>query len=330
MSIELKIICDSREKLNHNANETAYSDHFSKKSIDDIVDIIDSLGYNCHHFGGIYDLLELCNRNISLPNDYFINISDGLFQKNKRLQAPVLLELLDTNYSGSEPFAVALANNKYISKKIVKTETKVCVPNDYLVVNGQINKLNTFNYPIIIKPNDEGSSIGISKDSLVENEIDALKYLNSFTKEFNNALIEEYVSGYEVTSLIIGNEKNEKVYPLLIKVDNIAYFDNLIMDKQIKMQHKRTYVNPNEYLSTKCITKIISATKSIKKCIGLNDIARVDFRIKKDETIYFIEVNSNPVLSKSSEIGEIEKIYNISISELINSYIKAFINRVQS
>lgn len=330
MSIELKIICDSREKLNNNANEKAYSDHFSKKSIDDIVDIINSLGYNCHHFGGIYDLLELCNRDISLPNDYFINISDGLFQKNKRLQAPVLLELLDTNYSGSEPFAVALANNKYISKKIVNIETKICVPNDYLVVNGQVNKLNTFNYPIIIKPNDEGSSIGISKDSLIENEIDALKYLSSFTKEFNNALIEEYVSGYEVTSLIIGNEKNEKVYPLLIKVDDTAYFDNLIMDKQIKMQHKRTYVNPNEYLSAKCITKIISATQSIKKCIGLSDIARVDFRIKKDETIYFIEVNSNPVLSKSSEIGEIEKIYNINTSELINSYIKAFINRVQN
>lgn len=330
MSIELKIICDSREKLNNNANEKAYSDHFSKKSIDDIVDIINSLGYNCHHFGGIYDLIELCNRNVSLPNDYFINISDGLFQKNKRLQAPVLLELLGTNYSGSEPFAVALANNKYISKKIVNMETKICIPNDYLVVNGQINNLNTFNYPIIIKPNDEGSSIGISKDSLIENEIDALTYLSSFTKEFSNALIEEYVSGYEVTSLIIGNEKGEKVYPLLIKVDNIAYFENLIMDKQIKMQHKRTYVNPNEYLSTKCITEIISATKSIKKCIGLSDIARVDFRIKKDETIYFIEVNSNPVLSKSSEIGEIEKIYNTSTSELIDSYIKAFINRVQN
>ncbi len=330
MSIELKIICDSREKLNNNANEKAYSDHFSKKSIDDIVDIINSLGYNCHYFGGIYDLIELCNRNVSLPNDYFINISDGLFQKNKRLQAPVLLELLGTNYSGSEPFAVALANNKYISKKIVNMETKICIPNDYLVVNSQINNLKTFNYPIIIKPNDEGSSIGISKDSLIENEIDALNYLSSFTKEFSNALIEEYVSGYEVTSLIIGNEKDEKVYPLLIKVDNIAYFENLIMDKQIKMQHKRTYVNPNEYLSTKCITEIISATKSIKKCIGLSDIARIDFRIKKDGTIYFIEVNSNPVLSKNSEIGEIEKIYNTSAPKLIDSYIKTFINRVQN
>lgn len=331
MKIQLKIICDCRESFTNNKN--AYNDHFSKKSIEHIVDLINTLGYNCIHYGGINNLIQLYNSKQKLKDEYFLNFSDGLTQKNKRLQAPILLELLEVKYSGSEPFAIALANNKHVCKKMFKNNKYIHIPNDLLIFKNEINEINLslLRFPVIIKPNDEGSSIGITKESLVTSKENILSYLKTYFKSFDSALIEEYIQGYEVTSLIIGNNSNqEQILPLLIECEGKAYFDKEIMDKEAKRMRKRTYVNPSNYLSQNCITELVEATKIIKETIGLKDIARVDFRVTTDEKIYFIEVNSNPVLSGSSELGAIEKIYNISEKLVIKNYIESFLNRVQS
>lgn len=333
MCVELKIVCDCRETF-AGKDGNGYSDHFSQTSINFIISKIQELGYSCVHFGGINELISLCSTKKSLPNEYFINFSDGLYQKNRRLQAPILLEILDTNYSGSEPFAIALANNKSACKKILASSSIINIPEDVLIDNNNtinIDRLQRLHYPVIVKPNAEGSSIGITQRSLVLTPDDVISYYNSPDMScFDSVLVEKYISGYEVTSLIIGNNDDHIILPLLIYYNNKCYFDNEIMDIEVKRSRKRDYIHPNKLLSENCINNIMQATTEVKRYIGLRDIARVDFRITKEEEIFFIEVNSNPVLSGSSELGAICRIYNTSESQLLSYYVETFLNRVRS
>lgn len=328
--MSLKIICDSRESFSNSID--TYNDHFSMRSINGIVNMINSFGYDCSYFGGINELMRLCVAKKVDTSDYYINISDGLTQKNKRLQAPVLLELLGAKYSGSEPFPIALANNKYISKKIVKEDNSIKVAKDLLLISDLIDNksLMQLNYPVVIKPNGEGSSIGITKNSLATNYNHAIQHIQVLQQDFDEILIEEYIPGYEITSLIIGNNENEHIFPLMITLEQNVFFTNTIMSSEIKKSRVRSYCKPNQYLNDDCINRIVKATKSIKKLIGLRDIARVDYRINNFGEIYFIEVNSNPVLSQSSEIGAIEELYNISSTQIIKLYVDSFISRVQN
>ena len=333
MCVELKIVCNCRESFAEK-DQNGYNDHFSQTSINFITNTIQGLGYPCVYFGGINELISLCSFKKSFPNEYFINLSDGLYQKNRRLQAPILLEILETNYSGSEPFAIALANNKSACKKILAYSSIVNMPSDVLIDNNNsidIDKLQRLNYPVIVKPNAEGSSIGITQRSLVSTPDDVILYYNSPDIScFDSILAKEYISGYEVTSLIIGNNDDQIIFPLLICCGNKCYFDKEIMDIEVKQSRKRGYIHPNKFLSQNCINNIMHVTTEVKRSIGLRDIARIDFRITKDEEIFFIEVNSNPVLSGSSELGAICQIYNTTESQLLRYYVEAFLSRAQS
>lgn len=309
MCKEFKIVCDCREDFLQQSGE--YSDHFSKKSINFIIEKFSKIGYRCIHFGGINELIVLCQNRQLLENEYFINLSDGLYQKNRRLQAPILLEILGANYSGSEPLAIALANDKATCKKVLCSSGTVRVPQDVILENSSIintKKLNALSFPVIVKPNSEGSSIGITQDSLKSTPEEVVQYyLTTEIHKYDSVLVEEYIKGYEVTSLFVGNNY---VFPLLIRYNAKTYFENEIMDIEAKRNHLREYLHPSVYLSAECIDKIIQATINVKECIGLRDIARVDFRVTNNEEIFFIEVNSNPVLSGSSELSAISRVYN--------------------
>ncbi len=327
------IVCDCRETF-VDKDKNAYNDHFSKKSINNIVNALIDLGYSSKHIGGINELIELCKTKEVLPDEYFINLSDGLSQKNRRLQAPILLEILGVHYSGSEPFAIALANDKATCKKLLSSSALFCVPKDVVIDRNQkinIEFIKELYYPVIVKPNAEGSSIGITPHSFIMSPEAVIDYYNSSEiHDFDSILVEEYVCGYEITSLIIGNNENHHVFPLLICYNSKTYFEKEIMDIEVKRSGQRKYVHPNKCLSNECVDKIINATIEVKKRIGLQDIARVDFRVTKDENIVFIEVNSNPVLSESSELGAICQIYDISQTQILDYYVKGFLSRVQN
>lgn len=326
---EFKIVCDCRESFIDQSGD--YNDHFSQKSINFIIEKLSKIGYRCIHFGGINDLIKLCQNKQVLENEYFINLSDGLYHKNRRLQAPILLEILGANYSGSEPLAIALANDKATCKKVLHSSGAVRVPQDVILEKSRtinMEKLITLSFPVIVKPNLEGSSIGITQNSLKSTPAEVVQYyLTTDIHKYDSVLVEEYIKGYEVTSLLVGNNY---VFPLLIRYNAKTYFENEIMDIEAKRNRQREYLHPNAYLSKECIDRIIQTTINVKECIGLRDIARVDFRVTNNEEIFFIEVNSNPVLSGSSELSAISRIYNTTEEEILNYYMQGFISRVQN
>ena len=253
--MEFKIICDLRENLQENLFDGTmnFSDHPPKDNIDEIQKMIKECGYKCSLFGGIPELIQAVNSNKKFENCIFLNLTDGLDMECGRAQSPILLDLLSVNYSGANPFQAALIDNKYYTKLAVK-EMGILVPNSIYVHEKDIipnSILKNLKLPIMVKPNEKGSSIGITQKNVCFNTDDVFTLAEELKSKFGSILIEEFIAGYEVTNFIIGNGDD---YPINTPVLE-EFHGNLIHKKEVMAIEDKAYRTRTFHLCNQILGK---------------------------------------------------------------------------
>lgn len=294
--------------------DKVYNDYVSRTSMLDLCNAINYLGYSCIFLGGIKELFDLYKSSKDISKTIFINYNYGLPAQYKRVQCPALLELMNARYSGSNPFVSLLVNDKAYTKKIVsaigiKTPASVLI-NSNIYIKEKIQNSN-LTPPLIVKPNSEGSSIGITKDCLCDTYDDAIILCERKIQIFSEIIVEEYIPGYECTVWLIGNNDGFKLTaPLMISSDGNSFHHHNIFSMEDKATGARTYSLPNSLIEKPLLDELSRISQAAFCELGLRDYARIDFRINKDG-IYFIEANALPIFSQTSEIGYISKLYSI-------------------
>lgn len=328
------ILAEVRENYPSLINsENIYNDYVSQKSMLDLCDALNSMGYCCTFFGGIRELFYAYQSNMDISDIIFINYNYGLPASFKRTQSPTLLELMKAKYSGSDPFVSLLINDKEYTKKVLRS-IDIPTPMSILVFNSDnlTNKLYVSNMsgPFVVKPNCEGSSLGITDDCLCNSYEDVQNIANTLLKKFKEVIIEQYIPGYECTVWIIGNpNKFQLIAPLLIFEDETYYFEHKIFTMQDKANRIRQYTLPDDILGAEIVNQIRHLSKAIFIELGLRDYARFDFRISNNK-IYFIEANALPIFSKSSEIGKIAQLYGLSYENICKLLIETVNDRLMA
>ena len=310
-----------------------YNDYVSKKSMLDFCGAINALGYECTFFGGMKALFAAYKSRADISDTIFINYNYGLPAPYKRTQCPTLLELMGAKYSGADPFIALLVNDKEYTKKVLQS-TGICAPASILVTPSEnvYNKLSKakLSLPLVVKPNCEGSSLGITADSLCSDYTTATKIAKKLLPQYREVLIEQYIPGYECTVWIIGNPGNfYLVAPLLISVKGNYFFEHRIFTMQDKANRVREYSLPDEKLGADKVEEIKQISEKIFIELGLRDYARIDFRIFNDR-IFFIEANTLPIFSQTSEIGKITQLYNISYEKICELVITSITTRLMA
>lgn len=166
--MEYKLICDYQENFESVSRDGHINDHQDQETFERILTAIRNTGYDCEIFEGVPALLSALNNKHSFSNTIFLNLSDGMSQQYSRTQIPILCELLNVPYSGGNAFAVALTSNKYYTKLAVE-KLGVKTPKSILATKKNYPDpltLKTIQYPVIVKPNAEGSSVGITDKSI--------------------------------------------------------------------------------------------------------------------------------------------------------------------
>lgn len=310
-----------------------YNDYVSKKSMLDFCKAINALGYECTFFGGMNALLSTYQSHVDISDTIFINYNYGLPAPYKRTQCPTLLELMGAKYSGADPFVALLVNDKEYTKKVLRA-AGICAPLSILVNNSENiqHKLSRANLslPLVVKPNCEGSSLGITTESLCNNYTAAVKIANKLLPQYRDVLIEQYIAGYECTVWIIGNPSNFRlIAPLLISEKGNYYFEHRIFTMQDKANRIREYSLPDEILGAERVEQIKQISEKVFIELGLRDYARIDFRISNDH-IFFIEANALPIFSQTSEIGKITQLYNITYKKICELVIDSVTTRLMA
>ena len=217
----------------------------------------------------------------------YINMSDGLTQIYSRVQIPVLCDMLGIKYSGSGPFEVALMTNKHYTKLAVREHGVLC-PKGAVVTPGYFDTppVKDWTYPVMLKPNTEGSSVGITQNNVCFSQKDLLLRLSELLREFSEIIVEEYVPGADATCLLLGNPScyalNEV---LLVEHHGKRFFQNEVIE-MADHAHKRTaYVMADDILPNSVVEEIKQITITAAQALNVHDIVRVDYRVTKDNKI---------------------------------------------
>lgn len=180
------------------------------------------------------------------------------------------------------------------------------VPFSKLISSAE-DPIGRIKYPVIIKPNSEGSSIGIMNDSVVFDKKTLLKRLEKLyaTEYKGKFLIEEYVEGREFTVSMIGNDP-PKILPIVEqKFDFLPEGYHKIAGYELKWffedklkNLKDAYVCP-AVLDKSLEEKIHKVCLLTYETLRVKDCARIDFRLDKSGQLYLLEINTLPGLNFS-------------------------------
>lgn len=330
---KISIISDFRESFpTKDTNETTiFNDHPRKQSIEAVCDSLKKKGYDCSIFGGVPELTyAFANKEQLDKNTIYINMSDGLTQPYSRVQIPVLCDMLGIKYSGSGPFEVALMTNKHFTKLAVQEKGIVC-PQGMLFTSKKYNRevIKDIKLPAMIKPNTEGSSVGISQQNVCFSIEEIIKCLDILLKDFSEVVVEEYIPGADATCFLLGNEDNYVVNEvLLVKHHEKLFFDKEVIEMSDHAKKRTEYIMANDVLSESVIEKIKKISIDSARALHVRDIVRFDYRITKDDRIFFLEANTVPRVSDTSELGFICNYYKWNYSDILAQYIESIIARI--
>lgn len=330
---KIELICDFRESFptRDPQGNVLFNDHPRKKSIEDVCQTLVDMGYDCSIFGGVPELVKAYTGEIPFDkNTIYINMSDGLTQTYSRVQIPVLCEMLGIKYSGSGPFEVALMTNKHYTKLAVQEHGVLC-PNGIVIAKDDISALTfqKLHYPVMIKPNSEGSSVGITQDNVCFSYKNLIKRIETLFDEFTEIVVEDYIPGADATCFLLGNAGEYVLNEvLLVEHHDKLFFDREVIEMLDHSQKRTTYVMADKILSSSVIEKIKKTTIIAANALNVRDIVRIDYRITKDNRIFFLEANTVPRVSDSSELGFICNSTNLDYPTVLSQYVNCIVTRI--
>ena len=275
----------------------------------------------------------LCEADENLPEklrrhrpDFVFNIAEGRGGRAREAQVPALLSLFDIPYTGSDETALCIALDKALTKRLLATYR---IPTPRYRVYEPSGRIPTggLRFPVIVKPNAEGSSKGIQDVCIAENasELKSLVERN-ISLYGGSVLAEEYIHGREFTVGLLGNGENVSVFPPM----EIVYHDSPISgynvyNYTVKQQYTKyvSYRCPAE-LSPELERKIVSLSKKVFLSLGCRDFARVDFRLDEENRLYFIEINPLPGLAPHySDYPMLAEFCGMEYDDLVGNVLRA-------
>lgn len=276
----------------------------SLKSGNAVSEALNSLNIKHTLFDVNYDIInQLLENKISLV----FNALHGKYGEDGTLQG--MLDMVNIKYTGCNQLTSAITMSKLYTKDIFKANN-ILTP-EYIVLkkNDILNKSKIF-YPNVIKPDTEGSSIGLF---IVYNESEFDEYISESFKYSNTLIIEKYITGREFTSSIIGNDKIINLPIIEIKPKN-KYFD--YEAKYVKGMTE--FVVPAQ-IKNDIKEKIFFDTSKIYSIFGCKGMSRIDFMIdNKNNNVYYLEINTIPGLTETSLLPQAAKSYGYDFPELIS------------
>ena len=263
-------------------------------------------------------IIKICEPNDDLSHivktfkpKVIFNALHGQFGEDGYIQS--ILENLKIPYTHSGVLASSIAMNKEISKKIFirnKILTPKYIKYSFDKSKLELNKLieKKLNFPVVIKPINEGSSVNvfICRKNEIQKKIKKLK-------DYGQILIEEFIPGREIQAAILG----EKKLGAIELKPRRKFYD---YEAKYNVKAKTKHIIPVN-LNKKKYMELMKISLKAHKLIGCRGVSRSDFKFYKNR-FYLLEINTQPGMTKLSLVPEISAYKNINFINLLKLIIK--------
>ena len=236
--------------------------------------------------------------------DVVFNALHGRFGEDGRIQS--LLDILGLPYTHSGVLASALAMDKQSAKALFAARGIPC-PEGKLLTIAEIGDSMPLNPPFVVKPNNEGSSVGVMVIRQGDNRVtfDDWPY-------GDDVLVEQYIDGRELTVAVIG----DRALGVTELRPNVGFYDYEAKYTDGKTEHLCPAPIPDEVTELAMEYAVLA-----HQALGCRGVSRSDFRYDDTESspglLYMLEVNTQPGMTPLSLVPEQAAHAGMSMSDLV-------------
>ncbi len=258
------------------------------------------------------------------------SIYGGQASRNRMALIPGICEALNIRYVGADVYSRIICQDKILSKRLAK-EYGLPTPRCVLIREAKhLEYIQDLNFPVVIKPNLEGSSIGITADSLTTNLCEATRLAESHLNLFSQPILaEEFVPGKEVSICIAGSKKDIHLIDAIeVCVDNDPdYFTNNLFTGDEKKNRKTprgvkivNHLLPEFYFQKFC---------NIFKSLGKMDYMRIDGKLDRG-CFHFLEFTPDAHLGPRAQFIAGQALKGIGMDQTLEVIIQSCLESYQA
>lgn len=302
----------------------AHAELDKPKTVDRIIEAIESGGHQVKRIGNVHKLLSQID---GLDVDIVFNICEGVHGRNRESQVPVILELKGIPFTGGDALCLGVTLDKIAAKKMFIADG-IPTPRYFCAGKGDdLKKLNKIGFPLIVKTRYEGSSKGISNSSRVEDYASLKRQVDLINNAYRQpSLVEEFIRGQEFTVAVLGND-NPKAMPVVqVTIDGNPDLGDEFYTYERIMACGVRYLCPAKI--TKKLTQTLQelAVQAFRS-VDCRDVGRVDFRVDEKGHPYVLEINPLPTLDPNESFGIFSKVIGSTYDAVINQILNYALER---
>jgi len=285
-----------------------------------IKEALDKKKYEIFEYDPKTDLKKFIQDALSKKFDLVFPALHGPYGEDGTLQG--MLDILKVPYVFSGCLSSALAMNKFKTKRLVES-FGIRVPGDLIIKrksNYNLERIIDFlGWPIVVKPVELGSSVGIS---IVKDEKELEKGIKKALKH-GDVLLEEFVEGRELTVAVLGNDNPEALPVIEIKPKVSEWFDY-----KAKYEPGASEEICPAPISNEVKDKIQGDAIKVFEVLDCRDLARADFICDEDnKKLYFLEINTIPGMTSTSLAPQAAQEHGLEFSKFLDRLIEMALKR---
>lgn len=250
-------------------------------------------------------------------NDIVLSIWSGIGSKFRKGLVPSICETNNICYVGADPYVHILCQDKFMTKVLAAQFGLTSARSVLYYSTDSIKSIYCLQLPLVVKPNFEGGSNGISQKNLVYDYKEAVSLAQDLYDYFQQPiLIEEYIEGNEICTSIIGSYDNiDLLDASQLVINGEEYYIDTLYGYESKVQEpeNRILVSGSKFLDQ----KLRKSFEQIFFQIGKTEILRIDGRVNKKGEFFLIELTPDAYLGKRGSTAFCAAQNNIAYEQML-------------
>lgn len=274
------------------------------------------------------NLEDFCNNITRHKKDLLFPLRYGTISRTEKGLIPSLCQANNISYIGADVYTQILCNDKHLAKLYAK-EFGFSVPIHFLCRQDMSQEfieksINNLHFPVVVKPNYGGGSSGISQNNIVYSITDAIDLVQKlFMYHSVPVMVEEYIPGYEVSLLLIGNKNNSvMIDETQLIMNGNKYFSNEIWGYETKKIDDSSV----DYARSNLVSEMDKKrAHQLFNSFDKVEYMRIDGRVYKN-CFYVLELSPDCYLGPDSDFAISYEQRGKTYADFIHTIIKIALN----
>jgi D-alanine-D-alanine ligase len=319
-SLDVVLVADRRDFSNDISLSDRYLEFTEPDYFEELFSTLTGIARSLTYYEHPRDLLDNIQKH---RRDVVLSVWSGEASRNRRGLVPSICEAYSIRYVGADAFAHLVCADKTLSK-VFSRRYGLGVPEGALLVAGdpdrQFDAIECLRFPLMVKPNAEGGSIGISVENVVDTFTDASRLARDLLRHYPTVVAEEFISGREVSIILAGNR--EEIYlddVLEVEVENGS---GPLADTVLGWEHK----NYDGFELRQVIARELvpeqtrRAARALFRGLGKVEVIRIDGRISGGE-FKVIELSPDAHLGSICLVGAAFEAAGLTYPQMLETLL---------